>query len=50
MPWPKKQSVAILMKAKRSGDKSLERKAKDSLARKSGARIVRSAPYKGGKH
>ena len=34
MPWPKKVAVAILLKAKRSGDKRLQGKAKDSLRTK----------------
>ena len=31
MPWPKRQAIAIMLKAKRSGDKPLEKKAKGYL-------------------
>ena len=31
MPWPRKQAVAILLKAKRKGDKKLTAKAKASI-------------------
>ena len=31
MPWPRDQSIAILLKAQRSGNKKLAKKAKDSL-------------------
>ena len=31
MPWPRDQSIAILLKAQRSGNKRLAKKAKDSL-------------------
>ena len=31
MPWPRKQAVAILLKAKRKGDKKLAAKAKASI-------------------
>ena len=31
MPWPKKQAIAIMLKAQRKGDKGLEEKAKSYL-------------------
>lgn len=31
MPWPRSQAVAIMLKAKRSGNTKLASKAKDSL-------------------
>lgn len=47
MPWPKKQAVAILLKAKRSGDRGLEEKAKASLGDGMGDRAVKKAkPHK----
>ena len=42
MPWERGQAVAILLKAKRSGDKSLERKAKASLGDGMGDRAVKA--------
>ena len=34
MPWPRKQAVAILLTAKRKGDKKLAAKAKASIGPK----------------
>ena len=34
MPWPRKQAVAILIKAKRKGDTRLAKKAKSSIGPK----------------
>ena len=38
MPWPRKQATAILLAAKRKGDKHLASKAKASLKRKMGGK------------
>ena len=38
MPWPQQQSIAILVKARRSGDTRLEAKARNSLRGKSAGR------------
>ena len=42
MPWPRKQAVAILLRAKRSGDRQLEEKAKASLGDGLGDRMAKS--------
>ena len=34
MPWPRKQAVAILIRAKRKGDTRLAKKAKASIGPK----------------
>lgn len=41
MPWGKKQATAILMKAKRSGDTGLARKAKSYLKKPAVVRAQR---------
>ena len=43
MPWSKKQATAILIKAKRSGDKALERKAKSYLGDGMGDKMMAAA-------
>ena len=49
MPWPRKQAVAILLKAKRSGDRRLEAKAKASLGDGLGDKMAKAYTPKGGR-
>lgn len=49
MPWPRKQAVAIMLRAKRSGDRALEEKAKRSLGDGLGDRAVKSYRPRGRK-
>lgn len=41
MPWPRQQAIAIMLKAKRSGDSSLERKAKRSIGKRKTTAVSR---------